>query len=220
MLLAHGYRGTAFGSVAHMAEFMHENNCSLLFIDQRCCGESEGQYITFGAKEQHDILSWLNVIGKLNNDKNPVYLYGQSMGAASVILAAGHQLPEEVKGVISDCGFHSMKQQMRDMAAEWFHIHLVELFLFRVDILCRIFAGFSMKEADTTTALKKNEIPMLFIHGDKDTYVYPHNSIINYEMCRAPKELVVIPGARHLCSSYVEPELYKKKLTQFFRKYD
>ena len=183
-------------------------------------GESEGEYITFGAKEQYDILSWLKLIQKLNKEKMPVYLYGQSMGASTVLLASGHSLPKEVKGIISDCAFHSMKQQIRDMAAGWFHFHLVDLLLFRVDILCMLLAGFRMKAADTTEALKKNKKPVLFIHGDKDTYVYPHNSEINYRLCRAPKELVIIPEARHLCSSYVAPELYKNKLMEFFEKYD
>ena len=216
VILAHGYRGSSFGSIAHMAEFLHEKCCSLLFIDQRCCGESEGEYITFGAKEQYDILSWLKYLKKRNPDRKPVYLYGQSMGATTVILAAGNRLPSEVKGVISDCGFHSMKQQLRDMAGGWFHLHFIGFLLFRVDILCRRFAFFRMKDADTTEALKKNKLPILFFHGDKDTYVIPGNSEKNYQICRAPKELVIVPGARHLCSSYADPKLYKRKLTEFF----
>lgn len=47
VLLSHGYRGSGFGDFANSARFLHENGCNLLFIDQRCCGESEGEYITF-----------------------------------------------------------------------------------------------------------------------------------------------------------------------------
>jgi DNA-binding response OmpR family regulator len=85
------------------------------------------------------------------------------MGTAAVLLASGHELPKEVKGIIADCGFHSMKQQLRDMASEWFHLHWIELLLIRVDLFCRIFAGFKMKDADTTDALKHNKLPILFI---------------------------------------------------------
>ena len=153
-----------------------------------------------------------NTLKSFDDKKLPVYLFGQSMGATSVILASGHDLPDEVKGIIADCGYHSMKQQLRDISKGWFHLHWIELLLFRVDIFSRLLAGFKMKEADTTVALKNNTRPVLFFHGEKDTYVYPVNTEINYELCTAPKEVVYIPSARHLCCSYEAPKLYKKKL--------
>lgn len=220
VILCHGYKGSGFGDFAYIARFLHENQCNLLFIDQRCCGVSEGEFITFGAKEQYDVQSWTYYIANRNKDKLPIYLYGESMGAASVLMASGLNLPGEVKGLIADCGFQSMKGQLRDMAANWFHLHWVELLLLRVDLFCRLLAGFRMKEADTVKAMRTNKRPVLFFHGEKDTYVDPKNSKYNYSLCQAPKELVIIPEARHLCSAYEAPELYREKLLGFFAKYD
>ncbi|MCR5748347.1 MAG: alpha/beta hydrolase [Lachnospiraceae bacterium] len=220
VILCHGYRGTRFGSVASIAKYLHENNCNLLFVDQRCCGESEGEYITFGAKEQYDVLLWLKRLEEENQEKLPVYFYGQSMGATTVLLASGHALPAEVRGIIADCGFHSMKQQIRDMAAGWFHIPWIGLMLLRVDFFCHIFARFAMKETDTTEALRRNVRPVLFFHGMKDTYVRPRNTKRNYALCTAEKEMVLVPKARHLCCSYEAPELYRQKVSAFFDKYD
>lgn len=220
VLLSHGYKGSGFGDFAYTAQFLHENRCDLLFIDQRCCGESEGKYITFGAKEQQDVQDWTWYLAKRNKNRLPVYLYGESMGAASVLMASGSTLPREVKGLIADCGFRSMKGQIQDMAANWFHLKWTGLLLFRLELFCRTFAGFRMKEADTAEAMKKNRHPVLFFHGMKDTYVLPENTVHNYSLCCAPKELVLVPEARHLCSAYEAPELYRKKLLEFFRKYD
>lgn len=220
VLLCHGYKGSGFGDFAYTAKFLHENGCRLLFIDERCSGQSEGKYITFGAKEQWDVQQWAYYIAKRNKEKLPVYLYGESMGAASVLMASGHKLPKEVKGLIADCGFRSMKGQLQDIAAGWFHLNRVGLLLLRVDLFCRLFGGFRMKDADTTDAMKINERPVLFFHGGKDSYVRPENTRYNYALCRAPKELVIIPEARHRCSSYVEPELYRRRLLEFFAKYD
>ena len=220
VLLSHGYKGTGFGDFANIAGFLHEHQCHLLFLDQRCCGESEGEYITFGAKEQYDVQKWAWRLAEKNKEKLPIYLYGESMGAAAVLMASGHSLPWEVRGLIADCGFCSMRGQLQDIAANWFHLNWVELLLFRVDVFCRIFAGFSMKDADTAKAMQTNKKPVLFFHGMKDTYVPPHNSRYNYSVCRAPKELVLIPEARHLCSAYENPWLYREKLLQFFEKYD
>ena len=44
--------------------------------------------------------------------------------------------------------------------------------------------------------------------------------IENYMLCKAPKELVIVPGARHLCSAYADPELYQRTVMEFFEKYD
>mgnify|MGYP000009005754 FL=1 len=220
VLLSHGYKGSGFGDFAYTARFLHENACNLLFIDQRCCGLSEGEYITFGAKEQWDVQQWSYYIAARNREKLPIYLYGESMGAAAVLMASGHKLPEEVKGLIADCGFCSMKRQLQDIAANWFHLGWVELLLFRVDLFCRMFGRFRMSDADTIDAMKKNKRPVLFFHGEADTYVVPENSVYNYALCSAPKELVIIPEARHLCAPYAAPELYRQKLLDFFEKYD
>ena len=218
VILCHGYKGSGFGDFAYTARFLHENRCSLLFIDQRCCGKSEGEYITFGALEQYDVQRWAYYTAKQDKKKLPIYLYGESMGASSVLMASGHKLPKEVRGLVADCGFRSMRSQIKDMAANWFHIHWIGLLLFRLNLFCGLFAGFRMEDADTTQALQKNKRPVLFFHGEGDTYVNPKNSRYNYSVCRASKELVVVPEARHLCSAYAAPELYRKKLLEFFSK--
>lgn len=220
VLLSHGYKGSGFGDFAYTARFLHEHQCHLLFIDQRCCGESEGEYITFGAKEKYDVQRWAYYIAKRNKDRLPIYIYGTSMGAAAALMASGQKLPEDVKGIIADCGFCSMKRQFQDMAANWFHLHWIGLLLLRVDLLCRVLAGFAVKEADTTQAMKKNKRPVLFFHGLLDTYVAPENTRYNYSVCQAPGEMVLIPEARHLCCAYEDPGLYRRKLTEFFEKYD
>ena len=120
VILSHGYRGSRFGTLSFMAKYLHEHQCDVLFIEHRCCGDSEGKYITFGAKEQWDVQQWAVYMAERNKEKLPIYLYGQSMGAASVLMASGHTLPPEVKGLIADCGFQSMERQMRDMSANWF----------------------------------------------------------------------------------------------------
>lgn len=216
ILLCHGYKGSAFGDFAYNARFLHEHQCNLLFIEQRCCGKSEGEYVTFGAMEQRDVACWAEFLAKRNKERLPIYLFGKSMGAASVLMAAGHPLPQEVRGIISDCGFSNMRGQIKDMAANWFHLHWIHLLLFQVDMFCGVFGKFRMKDADTETAMKQNHLPVLFFHGALDTFVDPKNSIINYSMCRAKKELVIIPEARHLCCVYEQPQLYQNKLLDFF----
>ncbi|MFQ9928106.1 MAG: alpha/beta hydrolase [Anaerobutyricum soehngenii] len=95
VILSHGYRGSRFGTLSFMAKYLHEHQCDVLFIEHRCCGDSEGKYITFGAKEQWDASNGQSMY--LNETKRSFHLYGQSMGAAAVLMASGHMLPAEVK---------------------------------------------------------------------------------------------------------------------------
>ena len=168
-------------------------------------------------RKKWDVQRWAIYVSERNKEKLPIYLYGQSMGAAAVLMASGYRLPSEVKGLVADCGFQSMERQMRDMADNWFHLHYIPLLLKEMDCLCHFVAGFRMKDADTTEAMKRNTRPVLFFHGEKDTYVYPNNSFQNYMLCKAPKELVIVQGARHLCSAYADPELYQRTVMEFLR---
>ena len=220
LILCHGYKGTLFGDFASDAKYLYEHNCSLLFIDQRGCGDSGGEYICFGAKERYDIKQWAEYISLRNRKKLPVYLFGKSLGGASVLLASGLGLPGDVKGIIDDCGFASATSEFEYIASKWFHIKWIRLLLFRLDILCRLCAGFSLKETNTAEALSKNRLPVLIFHGEDDTFVPPSNSFINKERCTAECELVMISDAAHLCCSYREPELYMEKLFGFFRKHE
>lgn len=220
VLLSHGYKGNWIGDFAGVARFLHESGCNLLMIDQRCCGKSKGEYITFGAMERYDIQHWVHFLTERNPGNLPIYLYGESLGAASVLMASGLKLPDAVRGIISDCGFRSMRGQIQDMAANWFHVKWIELLLWRINLYCHLFAGFDMRDADAVRALKANTRPVLFFHGEKDTFVYPENAQVLYDACRGPKELILVPEARHLCSYYAAPKLYRQKLGEFFRQYD
>ena len=220
LILCHGFKGAGFGDFAFISRFLHENHCNLLYIDERSCGKSEGNYITFGAKESQDIRDWADFIVKQDGGNLPVYLYGMSLGASSVVMAGGLELPDQVKGIIDDCGYYSMESAIRGVAENWFHIKHIRPLLFIMNFYCRIFAGFSMDEACTKKALGKNTRPMLFFHGSTDTFVNPADTRWNYSLCRAPKELVIIKGAKHLCSCYADSQLYERKLMEFFGKYD
>ena len=122
ILCAHGYRTNSLKDFAGVARWLHENNCDLLTIDQRGCGKSGGEYITFGAREKYDVLDWLDFVESHNRKGLPVYLYGVSMGAATVSCASGLTLPPNVRGMIADCGYTSMKDICTLCLKKWFHL--------------------------------------------------------------------------------------------------
>ena len=87
-----------------IAPFWHASGCNVLYAEQRGQNNSGGQYMTFGLIERFDCLDWVNFINATDLGALPIYLGGISMGAATVLLAAGEELPENVVCVMADCG--------------------------------------------------------------------------------------------------------------------
>jgi len=216
ILCVHGYRASANSDFSGMAKWLHDNDCALLLIDQRACGHSEGDYVTFGAKEKYDVLDWLDWLADRGPKNIPIYLFGVSMGATTVCCASEFDLPKETAGIIADCGFTSMKDILAKSAKEWFHLPKYPL-LWSVGSECESAAHFRIQDADAESALRKCRVPVLFIHGTADEFVPPSQAIRNYHACASKyKDILWIDGAGHACSMYQDPQKYQMAVSDFF----
>ncbi len=187
----------------------------LLLIDQRAHGKSGGRYITFGVLESHDCKAWAQWLLEEKGAEHPVYFDGVSMGATSVLLASGLELPSNVKGIIADCGFSSPKDILEDVTFKVTRVNPAVI-IKSTDIFCRLFAGFSLFEASTTKAMKTNKLPILFAHGTGDNLV-PHRMTQSaFDACTAPKFLVLAENAEHGMSYLIDYESYSKAIADLF----
>ena len=117
-LLMHGYRGSAERDMCGAVQRCFSIGRNALIIDQRGAGKSEGNVITFGAKESRDCISWVEfMINKFGPDVK-IIISGISMGAATVVLAAGRDLPKNVVGVLADCGYSSAREMIEKTIRE------------------------------------------------------------------------------------------------------
>ena len=72
-----------------------------------------------------------------------------------------------------------------------------------------------MDECNAAREVKKAKVPILFIHGDADTFVPCSMCEEIYENCAAPKKKLLIQGAAHAESYYKDKEAYEKALDDF-----
>ncbi|MGI5989604.1 MAG: alpha/beta hydrolase [Lachnospiraceae bacterium] len=216
VLCAHGYRVSGFWDFGGQVRWLHRIGCDVLLIDERGTNQSGGDYITYGALEKRDIARWAVWLDSHEGGKLPIYLFGVSLGCASVELATALPLPSSVKGVIADCGYSSVRDIFADQARRVLHLPPYPL-LWIEELNCRLRAGFSFADADVAAALERNEnIPVLFIHGTADQFVLPENGERNYVACSAPKRIVWVQGAGHAASYLTDKELYESSGEQFF----
>ena len=105
----HGWRSSWCRDFGMIADFWTANGCSVLLAEQRGQGNSGGEYMGFGQTECHDCLEWIQWASRQYDEELPVYLGGVSMGATTVLMAAGLDLPECVHGIVADCGLCNLE---------------------------------------------------------------------------------------------------------------
>ena len=207
LLFFHGYRSTAERDGSGGFSLCREKGWNALLADQRAHGESEGKTITFGILERFDVLSWVEWALRRFGEDQDIYLVGVSMGAATVLMAAGEALPPQVKGVWADCGYSSPEGVLRHTIRRW---HLPEGPAFALTRLGgRLFGGFDVRETTPLEAVQRATVPILLIHGQADTMV-PHEMAEELrEACGGRVDIVSVPEAHHGMSFYVDNAAYR-----------
>lgn len=213
-IMFHGYRGSAQRDLSGGVQRCFQLGHNALIVDQRCSNISGGSVITFGLREHEDCLLWVDEVIRLFGNDVRIILTGISMGATTVLLAAGKPLPQNVIGVLADCGYTSardiIKKVIRDM-------HLPANLLYPVVRLgAKLYGGFDPDAVNAPEALKACTVPVIFIHGEEDLFVPCQMSKENYDACPAPKYLHTVPGAGHGLGYIVDPDSYFKALRSFF----
>ena len=216
-IIMHGYASTYCSMLPQAIHFM-EKGYNLLLPEQRGHGGSEGDYFGFGFHEHYDLQAYINMVC----DRDPeaqILLLGVSMGAATVMMAAGEYLPDNVKCVIEDCGYTSGWDQNVHVLKSQYHLPAFPTLHFG-DLLMRLKHHYSYKEAAPIKYVAQATVPMLFIHGDQDNFV-PFSMLQPlYEACTSPeKDFLVVVGAEHANSVLVNPELYWQKVDNFVKQY-
>lgn len=220
IIAMHGWRSSWTHDFGMPADFWQENNCDVLYAEQRGQNNSGGDYISFGILERYDCLEWINWANEHNENKLPIYLCGVSMGATTVLMASGLGLPDNVKGIIADCGFTSPHAIWKHVAEKNLHIPYEGLRRIVANDMCRKKINHGSRSYSATEALKHCKVPVLFIHGTDDNFVPVEMTYENYKACNSEKRLFVVPGADHGMSYYVDKKGYEKAMSDFFDSFD
>lgn len=216
-ILFHGYRGLAERDLCGAVQRCYSVGHSALLVDQRAGGNSDGHVITFGVKESADVPVWVDAVIARFGPQRSIVLTGISMGATTVLLAAGKPLPPQVVGVLADCGYTTapaiIKKVIRHMGLP------ADLLYPLVRLGAILYGGFDPNEADCPRALANATLPILFFHGETDDFVPCEMSRENYDACASEKQLVTVPDAGHGLCYPADEEGYIAAVRAFDEKY-
>ncbi|MEG0048252.1 MAG: alpha/beta hydrolase [Clostridia bacterium] len=219
ILLMHGYRAqSGEDDFSSMLRFYWELGLSVLVVDQRAHGSSEGKAICFGVKERLDCKQWAQWLEERAKPAN-LYLAGLSMGAATVLMATELPLPQSLRGVIADCGYTSPCAICAHVLKTSYHMPAWP-FVPMANGVLRLMAHCDLRNCSALEAMRKDtSIPVLFIHGEQDCFVPMAMGRENYEACQAEKELLIVPSAAHALSVWEDEARVKEKIAAFIYKH-
>ena len=215
VILAHGYKGNS-EQMPGITKFYYEQGYDILKPDARGHGLSEGDYIGYGWHDRKDYVRWSEFLAE-EAGADEIFLHGFSMGAATVLMASGEKLPEQVKGIIADSGYTTVLEELSHQLKYMYKLPSFPVMQV-TSVITNLRAGYTFAEASAIDSVAKNKLPLLIIHGDKDALVPTEMGIRIFERANSDKELWIVPGAGHTEAYTIAEQEYQEKLKAFWTK--
>ena len=219
-ILLHGYTDSN-ASMMMIGHIYAQMGYNLLIPDHHAHGQSDGKWVQMGWNERHDVLKWMQIADSLFRDSTghtQQVVHGISMGAALTMCVSGEQTPNYVKCFVEDCGYTSVWDEFAYKLKQLFNLPPFPL-LYTTSALNKVCFGWSFGEACPLKQVSKCHKPMLFIHGDNDTYVPTQMVYSLYHGKPYPKQLWIAYGAKHARSYQKHKKEYIKVVKNFVEQY-
>ena len=216
-ILFHGYRSCAFRDCSGGHALSRKMGFNSLVVDQRAQGESSGVTITFGIKEHKDCKEWIDYANARFGTDIPIILSGLSMGAATVLMATGLDLPENVVCVIGDSPYSAPSAIIEKVCKDMHYpVWLCRPF---IHLGAMLYGGFRLNSCTAKDAVNHAKLPILLIHGEEDRLV-PCAMSHEIAACSASDVTVqTFPDAGHGLSYLTDPIRYEDVVYAFLDKF-
>ncbi|MBQ7115810.1 MAG: alpha/beta hydrolase [Clostridia bacterium] len=217
ILICHQYGGSP-EAMEEYARHFYDLGFNIILPYMRGHAESPYNKISFGWQDKSDIINWIEKIIK-EDKKAKIALFGVSLGANAVTLAATEELPTNVRLVISDSCYTSLDDLMKAYIKNETKLSsLIVRGVISAYVKNKI--GESLKNANTVSQLKNIELPIIFINGEDDAAVPPLVSKLLYENCDAEGvEEVVIENGTHGRNLEADTDAYWENIDIFILNY-
>lgn len=151
-------------------------------------------------------------------DSLRLVVHGISMGAATTMCVSGEQTPRYVKCFVEDCGYTSVWDEFSNEISARFSLPDFPL-MYTALWVVKAKYGWGFNEASPLKQVAKCPKPMLFIHGDNDTFVPTWMVYPLYEAKPQPKALWIAHGSKHADAYADYKEEYARRVVGFVEKY-
>lgn len=217
ILLVHGYMGRLEDMISYAKRY-YDMGYSVLLVDLRGHGKSEGTVIGFGYLDAYDIVEWCLYL-KTAKDAKHLILHGVSMGAASVMMCCDNSNLSLI-AIIEDCGYASLKEQLQVIVKRMVPYVPSSFLLLCLSLVLKKKAGYRIKNANPLSHIRRSVVPILFIHGKRDEFIPISMCEKLIDACTGQYETLFVAKGRHANSALLEPDTYWGAVTSFLAKID
>lgn len=218
-IVVHGYKDCAV-KFLYLGRMYHRDlKYNILMPDLHAHGLSDGDEIQMGWKDRTDVIKWTEVAERMFRDstrESRMVIHGVSMGAATTMCVSGEELPDYVSSFVEDCGYTSVWDEFKVQLKEQFGLPAFPLMTV-TSALCDMKYGWTFGEASPLRQVAKCRRPMLFIHGETDTFVPLWMVYPLYKAKHGYKEMWITRGTEHAMSFHDYPDEYKERVSTFLR---
>lgn len=218
IIFCHGRGGTKesfLEDYMSLSVKLYNCGCNLFFFDFRGHGESTPSEYTYGFFEYRDVLGAINMLkNKFVKNRN-IGILGFSLGAASAMLAVERNNEDKiVKALVSESGFSSAENVMvmidpnGEVITPEMPEHTAAVINYKKQN--KLYDVAPIEKID-----RISPCALFLIDGEKEK----RDNCMMFEKAKEPKQLWLIPNARHGNAYFTAKEEYENKVTEFFVKY-
>lgn len=222
-VIVHGYTDNAVRMLHIGYLYHHDLHYNILLPDLRYSGKSEGTHLQMGWNDRKDVLRWMDVANGIftrgtGYGSTRMVVHGISMGGATTMCVSGEPQEPYVRCFVEDCGYTSVWDEFSGELKNQFGMPEFPL-LYTASLLTCARYGWDFKEASPLKQVEQCSLPMLFIHGDRDTFVPTWMGDTLYAHKKGEKEYWRVPGVDHAHSYLQFPKIYTQKVKNFTERY-
>lgn len=217
IILMHGW-GMNRGDVFKNTYFLHDLGYNLMYFDFRALGESGGTVSSIGYLEVKDLQAAIAFLKATRPQAcNAIGLYGLSMGGMVAICEAAQN--PEIKCVVAEASYYSFRRVVSRWA--WVHkrVPYFPLIPIVLHYMRRHLAANPEHYSPKYNIPKIAPRPVFIIHGRYDNLVPAAQAKMLFKRAGEPKEIWLVPGAKHNKCAEVGGFEYKQRLMNFYKKY-
>jgi hypothetical protein len=169
--------------------WLPERGFNVFLLDYRGYGVSAGKPTLAGV--QDDVESALKMlIARPGVDAGRIVVFGQSLGGAIAVHRVAHTAyRENIRALVVESAFSGYRRITREKLGDFWLT-----WPFQYPLSWTVSDEYNPSEA----VARISPIPLLVIHGDRDSIVPVHHGQRLFELAREPKQLWIVPGGGHI----------------------
>lgn len=211
VIIVHGISMNIYGGLKYLS-FFHKKGFNVVVFDLRNHGNTGGQNTTYGHFEKWDLRAITDYIYKTYGSDIHVGLHGESMGGTIAMLNMA--MDKRIDFGVIDSAFSDLPELLLLKFKQDTGIDSKKLIAF-LNLIIKFRSGFTIEDVSPLKELPSISQPILFIHGDEDTYIPPKMTKAMYAFKMDQKFLYMAKEGIHGTAMGVDPDRYDEELTQF-----